>query len=112
MSKIFASDSTPSLIKKYFVYKLMGSDLFINYSLFAMNLCYKIFGVKMTNFMINNSVASIFTSGETLQTLKKDREALESTNVFGIGNYVAEGLPVMDEQKVQYFYEHMLEHIK
>lgn len=33
LSSIFAKDSTPELIKKYFVYKLMGSNLFINHSL-------------------------------------------------------------------------------
>jgi hypothetical protein len=67
---VFANDSTILLIKKYYVYKLMGSDLFINYSLRMMNMCYKIFGNKLTNFGINNSVASIFTSGETIDSLK------------------------------------------
>lgn len=66
---IFAYDSTPNLIKKYFVYKLMGSDLFLNYSLPMMHLCYRILGIRPTNFTINHSVGNLFTSGETLSTL-------------------------------------------
>lgn len=31
----FARDKTSELIKKYFIYKAMGSDFFINYSLSA-----------------------------------------------------------------------------
>ena len=66
---IFANDSTFLLTKKYFVYKLMGSNLFINHALGMIHMSYKAFGLKLTNFAINNSVASIFTSGETIQSL-------------------------------------------
>jgi hypothetical protein len=59
-------------MKKFFVYKLMGSDIFINHSLSMMNLSYKVLGVRMTNFAINNSVGSLFTAGETIQTLVED----------------------------------------
>ena len=69
LSAIFAKDSTYMLIKKFFVYKLMGSNLFINHSLGLMNIAYKIFGIRLTNFAINKSVGSLFTSGETIQTL-------------------------------------------
>lgn len=69
---VFANDSTLLLIKKYLIYKLMASNLFINHSLGMMNMCYKIFGIKLTNFAINNTVASIFTSGETIQSLHSD----------------------------------------
>jgi hypothetical protein len=69
---VFANDSTILLMKKFFVYKLMGSNLFINYALGAMNLCFKIFGIKLTNFAINNSVASIFTSGESIASMTYD----------------------------------------
>lgn len=63
MKAIFAKDSTLSLMKKFFVYKLMGSNIFINHSLTFMNLCYKLFGTRLTNFGVNVSVASMFTSG-------------------------------------------------
>jgi len=63
---VFDNDSTPHLIKKFFVYKLMGSELFINHSLSFINIFYKILGIRLTNFAINNTVASLFTSGETV----------------------------------------------
>lgn len=108
---VFANDSTVTLIKKYFVYKLMGSNLFINYSLSMINLCYKIFGIKLTNFAIKNSVASIFTSGETIQTLKYDVMKHEKKNIGGIAGYVVEGLPSMDYAKIESFYQYMMESI-
>ena len=75
----------------------MSSNFFINYSLSLMNLCYKLIGVKATNFMINKSVGSLFTSGETIQTLVQDIETFEKNGVFGVANYVVEGLETMDE---------------
>lgn len=111
LSSIFAKDSTPELIKKYFVYKLMGSNLFINYSLGLMNLAYKGFGIRATNFVINKSVGSLFTSGETIQTLVQDIAAFEKHNIHGIANYVVEGLAEMDEPLIAKVYDHMLESI-
>jgi len=111
LKSIFAKDSTALLMKKYFCYKLMGSDLFINYSLSAMNLFYKIAGVRFTNFMINSSVGSLFTSGESISSLIKDLESLEKSNVYGIANYVVEGIDVYDDAYVQKVYEHMYESI-
>lgn len=67
--EIFAKDTTTGLIRKYFVYKLMGSNLFVNHALTGMKLCYKILGIPPTNLAINTSVGDLFTSGETLQTL-------------------------------------------
>lgn len=87
-------------MKKYFCYKLMGSDLFINNSLNAMNLFYKIMGVRLTNFFINKTVGSLFTSGESISTLVEDIRALEKNNIYGIANYVVEGLDVMDDKFV------------
>ena len=89
----------------------MGSNLFINYSLSAMNLFYKILGVRFTNLMINSSVGSLFTSGESITSLIKDLEALEKNNIYGIANYVVEGIDVYDDAYVQKVYEHMLESI-
>ena len=111
-ASVFANDSTMLLVKKYFVYKLMGSNVFINYSLFGMNVCYKLFGVKLTNFAINNSVASIFTSGETVSSIKSDIIEHERKGVNGIGGYVVEGLPKMDTVKIDRFYNAMLKFIR
>ena len=111
LTSIFAKDSTGILMKKYFCYKLMGSDLFINNSLNAMNLFYKIMGVRLTNFFINKTVGSLFTSGESISTLVEDIRALEKNNIYGIANYVVEGLDVMDDKYVQGVFEHMMESI-
>lgn len=97
LSAIFAKESTTDLIKKYFVYKLMGSNLFINHSLQLMNLAYMTLGIRATNFAINKSVGSLFTSGESIQTLVEDIAVLEKNNVYGVANYVVEGLAEMDE---------------
>lgn len=74
---MFAQDSTFLLIKKLAVYKLMGSDLFINNALGLMTTCYNILGIAVTNKAINSSVGSLFTSGETITTLMKDIAQLE-----------------------------------
>lgn len=108
---VFANDSTLLLVKKYLVYKLMGSNLFINHSLGMIHLCYKIFGLKLTNFGINNSVASIFTSGETIASLSYDIQDHERKNIGGIAGYVVEGLASMDYKKIDAFYEYMLKSI-
>jgi hypothetical protein len=89
----------------------MGSNLFINYSLGLMNLCYKIFGVRITNFAINKTVGSLFTSGESIQSLIKDIASFEKNNIYGIANYVVEGLAVMDDEFVQKVYDHLIESI-
>lgn len=89
----------------------MGSNLFINYSLGLINICYKILGVKLTNFAVNNSVASIFTSGETIRSLVRDIDEYEKQNIKSIAGYVVEGLPVMDEARISQFYNDMFESI-
>lgn len=76
---------------------MMSSNLFINHSLSAMNMMYKITGTKMTNFLVNKTAGEVFTSGETIQTLINDIDSLEKRNIGGVANYVAEGLHVMDE---------------
>ena len=65
-------DSTFTLVKKYWIYKLMASNLFINYSLLGMRLSYKLLGVKLTNFAIERTCGSIFTGGVSLDDLLKE----------------------------------------
>ena len=45
---------------------MMSSNLFINYALTGMNIFYKIFGVKFTNYIINKSAGEIFTAGASI----------------------------------------------
>jgi len=62
-------DSTFTLVKKFWIYKMMGSNLFINYSLLGMRLSYKLLGVKLTNLAVEKTCGSIFTGGVTLADL-------------------------------------------
>jgi hypothetical protein len=54
----------------------------------------------LTNFAINKTAGSIFTSGETLQSLVKDIEVLEKRGIHGVANYVVEGLHEMHEPTI------------
>lgn len=98
-------------MKKYFIYKTMGSDLFINHAMTGMNLFYKVFGTRITNFIVNKSAGEIFTSGESIHTLIKDIQGLEKKRIHGIGNYVVEGIPSMDAAKIAIYYRDMMESI-
>ena len=69
MTAIFASDSTVTLLKKLLIYRMMSSNLFINHALTGMTFAYKVMGHSLTNFIINKTAGSVFTSGETLETL-------------------------------------------
>lgn len=89
----------------------MGSNMFIDYSLPLINVCYKILGIKLTNFAINNSVASLFTSGETIKSLIRDIDNYEKQNIKSIAGYVVEGLPQMDVPRISQFYNDMIESI-
>lgn len=60
------------LIKKMIIYKMMASNLFINYSLPAMRALYSVLGVRMTNVIINRTAGEVFTSGEQISTLVAD----------------------------------------
>jgi hypothetical protein len=91
-------DSTFNLIKKFWIYKLMGSNLFINYSLLGMRLSYKLFGVKITNYSIEKTCGSIFTGGVTLEDLIKAQAELELQSIGTIGMSVVEGLRQVSEE--------------
>jgi hypothetical protein len=99
-TSVFASDSTPLLVKKYMIYKLMGSDIFINHALGVMTTCYQVLGIPVTNKAINTSVGTLFTSGETIGSLMKDIAEFEKQNINGLANYALEGLATMDEGKI------------
>jgi hypothetical protein len=83
-------------MKKFAVYKIMGSDLFINNALKWMNLSYKVLGKTVTNFAINKSAGGLFTSGSSLDQLEKDINNFKKRQVGGIANYVVEGLTTMN----------------
>lgn len=112
ISSAFAHDSTFSLIKKFFIYKMMGSELFINHSLWGLKLSYKVLGMRITNTLIESTAASIFTGGVTDESLNKDINGLEERNIKGIGGFIVEGLDGVSEEKLDAFMESTLDSIK
>ena len=79
----------------------MGSDLFINHALTGMQRSYNFFGIRFTNFFINNTVSELFCAGETVESLAHEIEVQREKNINIIGNYVVEGLDEMDEAQIQ-----------
>lgn len=65
-----------------------------------MGTSYRILGVKLTNYLINNTVGDLFTSGETIDTMKADCKAWRAKNIGNVVNYSVEGLPEHDEKKI------------
>lgn len=59
-------------MKKFTIYKLMGSDFFINNALRGMQLSYKLLGIRLTNLILNKTVVPLFCAGETIDQLKTD----------------------------------------
>jgi proline dehydrogenase len=100
----FKYDTTFGLMKKMGIYKMMGSNLFINHSLTAMSLSYKLFGIKLTNAVIENTAGSIFTGGVSVDDLVKDMDVLADRNIGSISMMVAEGLTNADEKTLDYFH--------
>jgi hypothetical protein len=110
-SQIFANERTSVLMRKYFAYKLMGSDFFINHSLTMMGLCYRVLGIRPTNFCINNSVGDLFTSGETMDTLVSDVKDLREKNIRSLVSFAVEGIHEHDEARIKDFFEQTIDTI-
>ena len=89
---VFAQDSTLTLCKKLLIYKMMGSNIFINYSLMGISAAYKVLGKTITNFAIENTAASVFTGGVTVADLGEAGKELEERGIGTIGCYVVEGV--------------------
>lgn len=112
MQRIFQSESTVHLIKKLMVYKLMGSDVFLNHSLNLVNTSYNVLGISTTNSVVNNSVGRIFISGETINSLMEDVCNLEKRNINSLCGYAVEGMDQMDEDLILEIYNKTLESIE
>ena len=108
----FRYDSTFTLLKKFFIYKMMSSNFFINYSLLGMNLSYKLFGITLTNTVIEKTAGSIFTGGVTLDDLNRDIKVLEERQIGGIGCYVVEGVRDPKDSELDAFTDFTMESIK
>ena len=103
-SSLLSDESTFLLIKKYVIYKMMGSDLFIKYALSAMTMSYRLFGTKIVNAVVNNTAGSIFTAGVTIPDLVKQINLLEHKSQGGVACYVVEGLDKYDDKKFEEFF--------
>jgi hypothetical protein len=88
----FAADTTFTLVKKLAIYKMMGSNLFINYSLMGIKAAYKVLGVRLTNFAIENTAGTIFTGGVNMKDVSRCTEELKERNIGTVSCYVVEGV--------------------
>ena len=91
---------------------MMGSNVFINYSLMGINVAYKVFGKKLTNFAIENTAASLFTGGVTVADMTRDTSKLEENGIGGIGCYVVEGVRDAKNAELDEFLDFTLESIR
>lgn len=112
MQRIFSEESTYNLIKKFVVYKMMGSDMFINHSLRLVNSCYSVLGISTTNTVVNNSFGQLFISGETVNSLMADVYDLEKRNINSLAGYAVEGMAIMEDDKILEIYQKTLESIE
>ena len=108
----FRHDSTLTLIKKFLVYKLMGSNLFINYSLAGLNFSYRVFGMRLTNKVVQNTSGEIFTGGVTIEDIKNDTKRLAERNINTLVGYTNEGLVNPTKDELDKFTDFILESIK
>lgn len=109
---VFSHDSTLTLCKKLLIYKMMGSNIFINHSLTGISASYKLLGTKLTNYVIENTAASVFTGGVTVRDLSKSTEVLRERGVGTIGCYVVEGVRDAQNAKLDQFLDFSIESIK
>lgn len=109
---VFSHDSTFELCKKLMIYKMMGSNVFINYSLMGINVAYKVFGKRLTNFAIESTAASLFTGGVTVADLNKDSVKLEARGTGCIGCYVVEGVRDAKNSQLDEFLDFSLQSIR
>ena len=108
----FRYDSTATLLKKFFIYKMMSSNIFINYSLMGMNLSYKLLGVKMTNWAIESTAGAIFTGGVSISDVRNDIKGLQEKKIGGIACYVVEGVRDPSDSQLDNFTDFTMESIK
>lgn len=87
-----------------FIYRMMSSNLFINYSLAGMSLAYRLIGTRLTNTLIERTAASIFTGGVTIDDLLRDMELNEKRKIGSISMMVVEGLTNASESTLDHFY--------
>ena len=71
---------------------MMGSKLFINYSLMGIRAAYKLLGTRLTNFAVESTAGSIFTGGVNLQDVSRCTLELKQLGIGTVSCYVVEGV--------------------
>ena len=104
-------DSTMTLCKKLMIYKMMGSNLFINHSLMGINLAYKLFGTSLTNMLIEKTAASVFTGGVTVADLNVSTQENAKRGFGTIGCYVVEGVRDAENASLDQFLDFSVESV-
>ena len=94
------------------IYKMMGSNIFINHSLTGISASYKLLGTKLTNFVIENTAASVFTGGVTVKDLAGAADELEERGIGTIGCYVVEGVRDAENAGLDQFLDFSLDSIR
>ena len=109
---VFAHDSTFMLVKKLMIYKMMGSNIFINYSLMGINVAYKVFGTRLTNSLIESTASSVFTGGVTVADLMESSKSFSKREIGTIGCYVVEGVREAENEHLDHFYDFSVESVQ
>ena len=109
---VFAHDSTFTLVKKLMIYKMMGSNIFINYSLMGINMAYKVFGTRFTNSLIESTASSVFTGGVTVADLMESSKSFSKREIGTIGCYVVEGVRQAENKDLDQFYDFSVESVQ
>ena len=81
----------------------MGSNIFINYSLAGVHLAYRLFGVRLTNALIESTGGAIFTGGVNLRDLKRVQDRFNERKTGTIACYVVEGLRQVENKTLDSF---------
>ena len=111
-SSHFAHETTLGLIKKFLIYRMMGSNLFINYSLMGINVAYRVLGKRLTNFAIESTAASVFTGGVTVADLVRSSEELAQRGIGSIACFVVEGVRNAENTQLDDFLRFSVEAIR
>ena len=109
---VFSHDSTFTLVKKLMIYKMMGSNIFINYSLMGINMAYKVFGTRFTNSLIESTASSVFTGGVTVTDLMESSKSFSKREIGTIGCYVVEGVREAENEHLDHFYDFSVESVQ
>lgn len=110
-SSVFTHDSTFTLCKKLMIYNMMGSNLFINYSLMGINVAYKVLGIRLTNLAIETTAASVFTGGVTVADLNVSTQENAKRGFGTIGCYVVEGVRDAENSSLDQFLDFSVESV-